>query len=89
MVTEFCSGGSLRSLLINSRINPSENSPDYINMTSTLNHRELLKLAVDIASGMAHLSSQKVCVVISCREGKALVSTWLGITDMINILHYL
>ena len=67
MVTEFCTGGSLRNLLINSRINPSENSPDYINMTSTLNHRELLKLAVDIANGMAHLSSQKVCVVILCR----------------------
>ena len=62
IVTEFCSGGSLRHLLINSRVNPSENSPDYINMTSTLNHRELLKLAVDVANGMAHLSSQKVSI---------------------------
>ena len=60
IVTEFCSGGSLRNLLIKSRVNPSENSPDYINMTSTLSHRELLKLAVDVANGMAHLSSQKV-----------------------------
>ena len=57
-MTEFCSGGSLRHLLINSRVNPSKNSVDY--MASTLNHRELLKLAVDVANGMAHLSSQKV-----------------------------
>ena len=28
-------------------------------MTSTLNHRELLKFAVDVSNGMVHLSSQK------------------------------
>ena len=60
IVTEFCSGGSLQNLLIKSRINPLEDSPDYKNMASTLNHRELLKLAVDVANGMAHLSSQNV-----------------------------
>ena len=65
IVTEFCSGGSLRNLLLKSRITTTENLPDYINMASTLNHRELLKLAVDVASGMAHLSSQKVCAVDS------------------------
>ena len=64
IVTEFCSGGSLRNLLLKSRITTTENSPNYMNMASTLNHRELLKLAVDVASGMAHLSSQKVCVIV-------------------------
>ena len=60
MVTEFCSGGSLRNLLIKSRVNPLENSADNINMTSTLSDRELLKIAVDVANGMTHVSSQKV-----------------------------
>ena len=31
-------------------------------MTSTLSYRKLLKLAVDVANGMAHISSQKVFV---------------------------
>ena len=60
MVTEFCSGGSLRNLFIKSRVIPLEYSTDSINMTSTLSHHELLKLAVDVANGMTHLSSQKV-----------------------------
>ena len=62
MVIEFCPGGNLRNLLLNSRVSyPSqENSSNYINMTSTLNQRQLLKIAVDISNGMVHLSSQKV-----------------------------
>ena len=60
IVTEFCSGGSLRNLFIKSRVIPLENSTDSINMTSTLSHHELLKFAVDVANGMTHLSSQKV-----------------------------
>jgi hypothetical protein len=62
VVIEFCPGGNLRNLLLNSRVGyPSpENSSNYINMTSTLNHRQLLKIAVDISNGMIHLSSQKV-----------------------------
>jgi serine/threonine protein kinase len=62
VVIEFCPGGNLRNLLLNSRVGyPSpENSSNYINMTSTLNHRQLLKIAVDISNGMVHLSSQKV-----------------------------
>ena len=71
IVTEFCSGGSLRNLLIKSRVNPSEDSPDYINMTSTLNHRQLLKLAVDVANGMVHLSAQKVSTVLGPVVSKA------------------
>ncbi|CAB4024252.1 tyrosine- kinase receptor Tie-1-like, partial [Paramuricea clavata] len=60
VVIEFCPGGNLRNFLLNSRVYPStENSSNYINMTSTLNHRQLLKIAVDISNGMAHISSQK------------------------------
>ena len=59
LVTEFCSGGSLRKLLIDSRV---YSSSDHANMVSTLNQNQLLKVAVDIANGMAHLSSQKVLV---------------------------
>ena len=61
ILTEFCSGGSLRKLLIDSRV---YSSPSYTNMVSTLNHNQLLKFAVDVANGMAHLSSQKVLVKI-------------------------
>ncbi|XP_028394324.1 ephrin type-B receptor 1-B-like isoform X2 [Dendronephthya gigantea] len=61
MVTEFCPGGNLRKFLIKSRIN--DNSSDshniYVNITSTLSDRQLLKLAVDVACGMVHLSSRK------------------------------
>ncbi|CAB4027415.1 Fibroblast growth factor receptor 1 [Paramuricea clavata] len=60
VITELCTGGSLRHLLINSRVYPSEkNSSNYINLSSTLNHRQLVKIAADISSGMVHLSSQK------------------------------
>ncbi|XP_028390734.1 uncharacterized protein LOC114515639 isoform X2 [Dendronephthya gigantea] len=61
VITEFCPGGSLRSLLINSRIERKEEHLPftYVNLASTLNHRQLLKIAADISSGMIHLSSQK------------------------------
>ena len=61
VITEFCCGGNLRHLLINSRVYPSEeSSTNYINLASKLNHRQLLKIAADVANGMIHLSSQKV-----------------------------
>jgi hypothetical protein len=61
VITELCTGGNLRHLLINSRVYPSgENSSNYINLSSTLNHRQLVKIAADISNGMVHLSSQKV-----------------------------
>ena len=59
ILTEFCPGGSLRKLLIDSRVC---SLPGHVNMVSTLNHRQLLKNAVDVANGMVHLSSQKVLV---------------------------
>lgn len=60
ILTEFCSGGCLRNLLINSRVDLPESLSNHVNVTSTLNHRQLLKIAVDIASGMIHLSSHEV-----------------------------
>ena len=53
VVTELCQGGNLQKFLRNSRV-------DYANVTSNLNQRQLLKMAVEVASGMVHLSSQKV-----------------------------
>ncbi|XP_028413614.1 proto-oncogene tyrosine-protein kinase receptor Ret-like [Dendronephthya gigantea] len=62
MVTEFCPGGNLRKFLIKSRI--SDNSTDshniYTNMPSMLSDHQLLKIAVDVACGMVHLSSQQI-----------------------------
>ncbi|CAB4027090.1 fibroblast growth factor receptor 1-like, partial [Paramuricea clavata] len=52
VVTELCPGGNLQKFLRNNRV-------DYANITSTLNQRQLLKMAVEVASGMVHLSSQK------------------------------
>ncbi|XP_028419117.1 fibroblast growth factor receptor 4-like [Dendronephthya gigantea] len=62
LITEFCPGGSLRSLLINSRIQRKEEDfpAKYVNLASTLNHGQLLKIAADISNGMIHLSSQRI-----------------------------
>ena len=61
MVTEFCSGGGLRDLLIKSRVHrSSEDQQKYVNLASTLHQKDLLKIAVDVCNGMAHLASRKV-----------------------------
>ena len=53
VVTEFCPGGNLRNFLRSSRV-------DYQNLTPSLNDRQLLKIALDVVSGMVHLSHHKV-----------------------------
>ena len=63
VITEFCSGGNLRKFLVNSRVASNDKSPNYINLASTLTHRQLLKIAVDVACGMIHLSSHKVATL--------------------------
>ena len=60
MVTEFYPAGNQRKFLIKSRIRGNTVATDYVNVTSTLSHGHLLKLAADVASGMVHLSSQNV-----------------------------
>ena len=68
MVTEFCPGENLRKFLIKSKISDNlsvgydniTSESDYINITSTSSHRQLLKFAVEVACGMVHLSSQNV-----------------------------
>ena len=76
VITEFCSGGNLRQFLINSRVDSfEENSTRYIDFKSTLGHRQLLKIAVDIANGMVHLSSQKVYFGISLHMLSQLINT--------------
>ena len=53
-MTKFCPGGDLRKFLI-------KNRKRYVNViTSTLNNRQLLTMAVEVADGMVHLSGQKV-----------------------------
>ena len=65
VVTEFCPGGALRDILIKSRVHrSSEDKQKYvINLASTLHEKDLLKIAAEISSGMAHLSSQKVVIL--------------------------
>lgn len=53
LVMEFVSGGNLLAFL---RSNRCQN-PQYINLTFSLNERELLKIAEDVANGMNYLSS--------------------------------
>lgn len=61
VITEFCSGGNLRQFLINSRVNyTQEKVLKYINVMSSLNCHQLLKIALDIVKGMIHLASKKV-----------------------------
>ena len=64
VITEFCARGNLKHLLRKSRI-PLENdgsgeSSQYENIFSTLCHRKLLQISVDIANGMQHLASHQV-----------------------------
>lgn len=53
LVMEFVSGGNLLAFV---RRNKCHN-PHYINMLSSLNERQLLKIAEDVANGMNYLSN--------------------------------
>ena len=58
MVTELIPRGNLESLL-RSRHVPSEGNK-YANLNCEFNDRELLQIALQIASGMQHLEERKV-----------------------------
>ena len=61
VVTEYCSAGNLQTFLRKSKV--IDNSTEFGNnfsITSNLNGRQLLKISVDVASGMVHLSDLKV-----------------------------
>jgi hypothetical protein len=59
LVTELCPGGNLLKFLFQSRV--SDNStPNNVNKVSTLTNHQLLEMAMHVASGMVHLSAQKV-----------------------------
>lgn len=65
LVTELCRGGNLFKFLFQSRV--SDNStPNNVNIISTLTNHQLLEMAVHVASGMAHLSAQKVDARVIC-----------------------
>lgn len=53
LVMEFVSGGNLLAFLRSNRCQ----DPHYVNMASSLNERELLKIAEDVAKGMNYLNS--------------------------------
>ncbi|XP_078346190.1 fibroblast growth factor receptor 3-like isoform X2 [Oculina patagonica] len=57
LVTEFVPGGSLEALLIRKHA-PGENS-EYENVNCVLNNRQLVNIALQIASGMQHLERKK------------------------------
>lgn len=59
LVTELCPGGNLLKFLIQSRVTDNS-TPNNVNIISTLTNHQLLEIAVHVASGMAHLSAQKV-----------------------------
>ena len=58
LITELIPGGTLESFLI-SKPAPGEHGK-YENFKCALNDRELIKIALQIASGMQHLESKKV-----------------------------
>lgn len=62
MVTEYCSAGNLLEFLRKSRVpdNSDASLSQNVMMHSTLSDRQLLKIAVEVSSGMVHLSNQKV-----------------------------
>lgn len=61
MVTELIPGGTLESLLKSKRIEPTLGDRNkYENVNSELNDRQLMIIAMQIASGMRHLEERKV-----------------------------
>ena len=56
LVMELVSGGNLLCFLRKSRCQ----NPHYINISSSLNERELLKIAKDVSDGMSYLSSLNI-----------------------------
>lgn len=68
VVTELIPRGSLESLLRSRHGRREENK--YANLNCEFNDRELLKIALQIASGMQHLEERKVgaeysvCIVV-------------------------
>ena len=55
VVTELCPGGNLQKFLRNNRVN-------YANIISALNQRQLLKMAVEVASGMCNVIQLRLTV---------------------------
>ena len=64
VIIEFVSGGSLDKLLRSSRVHNGNHDTSYTNIWSKLTERELLKMASDVASGMRHLESKQVTLLL-------------------------
>lgn len=62
IVTEYCRCGNLQTFLKKSRATENSATFDskYVQITSTLNSLQLLKICIDVANGMVHLSDLKV-----------------------------
>ena len=62
VVTEYCASGNLQKFLRNSKvINKSDTSQSQSpKIYSTLSYHKLLKIAVEVSSGMLYLSKKKV-----------------------------
>ncbi|XP_028409545.1 uncharacterized protein LOC114532167 [Dendronephthya gigantea] len=62
LVTEYCSAGNMHEFLRKSRVADKSDISQMQNLKihSTLSERQLLKFAVEVSSGMAHLAKQKL-----------------------------
>ncbi|XP_028416160.1 tyrosine-protein kinase receptor Tie-1-like [Dendronephthya gigantea] len=67
VVTEYCSPGNLQTFLRKSKVGDNSTTSDLRNvqMISTVSGRELLKMGLDVASGMVHLSDLKVNIFVA------------------------
>ncbi|XP_028409528.1 tyrosine kinase receptor Cad96Ca-like [Dendronephthya gigantea] len=99
VVTEYCFCGNLQSFLKKRRVidNSSTSDSKYVKTTSTLDGRQLLKIGVDVASGMVHLSDLKLVhrdlaarnILIS-RDDNVAKITDFGLTrDIANTEEYM
>ncbi|XP_028416161.1 fibroblast growth factor receptor 1-like [Dendronephthya gigantea] len=97
VVTEYCSPGNLQTFLRKSKVDDNSTTSDLRNvqMISTVSGRELLKMGLDVASGMVHLSDLKFVhrdlaarnILLSCDVAK--ISDFGLTRDIANVEEYI
>ncbi|XP_028416172.1 proto-oncogene tyrosine-protein kinase receptor Ret-like [Dendronephthya gigantea] len=97
VVTEYCSPGNLQTFLRKSKVGDNSITPDLRNVQiiSTVSGRELLKMCMDVASGMVHLSDLKFVhrdlaarnILLSCDVAK--ISDFGLTRDIANVEEYI
>ncbi|XP_028409527.1 fibroblast growth factor receptor-like [Dendronephthya gigantea] len=97
VVTEYCSPGNLQTFLRKSKVGDNSTTSDLRNvqLISTVSGRELLKMGLDVASGMVHLSDLKFVhrdlaarnILLSCDVAK--ISDFGLTRDIANVEEYI